>query len=137
MTQYIDKSAVVAEIMRIMAEEMSFFKDCCNDELENTSSPAVYTRMEMLLSFLDTIEVKEVDLEKELNDFIEEQKAWVKDDRVVEYYNGDSFNHIYDLEFVAKHFFELGLKCKDGYEQGKADTHPHWMPLPAPPMKGD
>ena len=61
MTQYIDKAAVVAEIRRIMAEEMSFFKDCCNDELENTSSPAVYTRMEMLLSFLGTIEVKEVE----------------------------------------------------------------------------
>ena len=64
MTQYIDKSAVVAEIRRIMTEEMSFFKDCCNDELENTSSPAVYTRMEMLLSFLDTLEVKEVDSDK-------------------------------------------------------------------------
>lgn len=64
MTQYIDKSAVVAEIRRIMAEEMSFFKDCCNDELENTSSPVVYTRMEMLLSFLGTLEVKEVDSDK-------------------------------------------------------------------------
>lgn len=64
MIRYIDKSAVVAEIRRIMAEEMSFFKDCCNDELENTSSPAVYTRMEMLLSFLGTLEVKEVDSDK-------------------------------------------------------------------------
>lgn len=40
---------------------MSFFKDCCKDELENTSSPAVYTRMEMLLYFLDTLDVKEVE----------------------------------------------------------------------------
>ena len=63
MTQYIDKSAVVAEIKRIMAEEMSFFEDCCKVELENSSSPAVYTRMEMLLSFLDTLDVKEVDEE--------------------------------------------------------------------------
>lgn len=60
MEQYISKSAVVAEIRRIMAEEMSFFEDCCEDELEYTSSPVVYTRMEMLLSFLDTLEVKEV-----------------------------------------------------------------------------
>ena len=65
MEQYISKAAVVAEIRRIMAEEMSFFKDCCKDELENTSSPAVYTRMEMLLSFLNTLEVKEVDLNRE------------------------------------------------------------------------
>lgn len=57
----IDKSTVVAEIERIMAEEMSFFKDCCKDGLENTSSPIVYTRMEMLLSFLNTLEVKDMD----------------------------------------------------------------------------
>lgn len=61
MKQYIPKSAVLAEIERIMAEEMSFFKDCCKDGLENTSSPVVYTRMEMLLSFLNTLEVKEMD----------------------------------------------------------------------------
>ena len=60
MAQLIDKSALVAEIERIMAEEMSFFKDCCEDELENSSSPAVYTRMEMLLSFLNSLEVKEL-----------------------------------------------------------------------------
>lgn len=46
-----------------MAEEMSFFEDCCKDEFENSSSPVVYTRMEMLLSFLNTLEVKEVDKE--------------------------------------------------------------------------
>ena len=63
MKQLIDKSAVVAEIRRIMAEEMSFFEDCCKDEFENSSSPVVYTRMEMLLSFLDTLEVKEVEEE--------------------------------------------------------------------------
>ena len=73
-----------------------------------------YNALSKLESSLDTLEVKEVDLEKELNDFIEEQKAWVKDDRVVEYNNGDSFNHIYDLEPIAKHFFELGLKAQKG-----------------------
>ncbi len=61
MAQYINKSEIVAEIERIMAEEMSFFKDCCEDELEYTSSPAVYTRMEMLLAFLDSIEIKEAE----------------------------------------------------------------------------
>ena len=63
---------------------------------------------------ISNVQVKEVDLEKELKDFIEEQKAWVKDDRVVEYDNGDTFNHIYDLESVARHFFELGLKAQKG-----------------------
>jgi len=95
MEQYISKAAVVAEIRRIMAEEMSFFKDCCKDELENTSSPAVYTRMEMLLYFLDTLEVKEVDLEKEFDKCCE--------------------NYIFDDEcevYTARHFFELGLKAQ-------------------------
>lgn len=63
---------------------------------------------------LKDLEVKDVDLEEELNDFIEHQNAFVKDDRVVEYDNGDSFNHIYDLEEIAKHFFELGLKTQKG-----------------------
>lgn len=76
MEQYISKSAVVAEIRRIMAEEMSFFKDCCKDEFENTSSPVVYTRMEMLLSFLDTLEVKEISLKKDF-ELTWEDVAWI------------------------------------------------------------
>lgn len=69
-----------------------------------------------VLSFINSLEVKKVDLEKELNNFIEQQKAFVKDDRVVEYNNGDTFNHIYDLEGIAKYFFELGLKAQKGEE---------------------
>ena len=60
------------------------------------------------------IKMKEVDLDEELESFIEHSKAWVKDNREVEYNNGDSFNHIYDLEKIAKHFFELGLKAQKG-----------------------
>ena len=55
-------------------------------------------------------EAKEVDLKKELENFIEHKKAWIKDNREVEYNNGDSFNHIYDLEKIAENFFELGIK---------------------------
>ena len=61
---------------------------------------------------INTLEVKEVDLEKELENLIEKEKAFVTDNREVKYYNGDSFNHIYELEFIAKHFFELGLKTQ-------------------------
>ena len=68
--------------------------------------------LEDLLDFLNTLEVKEVDLEKELENLIEKEKAFVTDNREVKYYNGDSFNHIYELEFIAKHFFELGLKVQ-------------------------
>ena len=99
----IDKSALVAEIEKLnppfyptLAEKMSYqdaIKDC--------------------IDIIYTLKVKEVDLGKELNDFIEQQKSWVKDDWVVEYNNGDSFNHIYDLEEIAKHFFELGIKVAE------------------------
>jgi hypothetical protein len=64
--------------------------------------------------YKNTYKNKEVDLEKELNDLIEKEKAFVTDNREVKYYNGDSFNHIYELEFIAKYFFELGLKANKG-----------------------
>ena len=70
--------------------------------------------LEKLLSFIDTLEVKEVDLNRELDDYIKKERAWIKDDRSVEYNNGDSFNHIYDLRELAEHFFELGLKAQKG-----------------------
>lgn len=103
MEQYIPKSAVLAEIERIMAEEMSFFKDCCKDGLENTSSPVVYTRMEMLLSFLNTLEVKEVDLEKEFNNYAKNILACDVQFK--------PFTHLYNC---AKYFYELGLKAQKG-----------------------
>lgn len=99
MEQYISKSALVVEIERKR-----------NDYINSFMTEQVYV-LNDVLDFLDTLEVKEVDLDKELNDFIEQQKAWIKDDWVVEYNNGDSFNHIYDLRELAKHFFELGIKA--------------------------
>ena len=109
MEQYISKSAVVAQAnIEItgcrLAAQQGILTEFGRGKLEG---------LEGIVDYLDTIEVKEIDLEKELNDFIEEQKAWIKDDRVVEYNNGDSFNHIYDLEPIARHFFELGLKAKE------------------------
>jgi hypothetical protein len=105
--ELIDKSALVAEIETLYNENYKFLPSDIVESVDDFKDD--------LLTVLDRQStVKEVDLNKELNDFIEEQKAWVKDDKVVEYNNGDSFNHIYDLEFVAKHFFELGLKVQKG-----------------------
>lgn len=110
MKQYIDKAAVVAEIRRIMAEEMSFFKDCCKDELENTSSPVIYTRMEMLISFLDTLEakeVKEVDFEQEYDRYCENLCVIDIDEPFIEMYG------------CAKHFFELGMAVGNKTQKGE------------------
>ncbi len=103
----IDKDTVVAEIERLKSEYIKHTRNKFHTEW-------ACGVLDYILSFLNTLEVKEVDLEKELNDFIEQQKAWIKDNRIVEYYNGDSFNHIYDLKDIAKHFFELGLKAQKG-----------------------
>lgn len=100
MAQYIDKSALVAEIENIRKHYIE------RDDFDYGWNFA----LDKVLSFLDTIEVIEVDLEKEIENILEKEKAFVTDNREVKYYNGDSFNHIYELEFIAKHFFELGLK---------------------------
>ena len=120
MEQYIPKSALVAEIERRLHFDNNWIEGDKRRQIhQNGISSAYYKKIgskhtcESLLDFIDNIEVKEVDLEKELNDFIEQQKAFIKDNRVVEYHNGDSFNHIYDLEEIAKHFFELGMRVNN------------------------
>jgi hypothetical protein len=61
--------------------------------------------LEELLSFLDTLEVKEVDLEKEYEDF-------VVDDPI---FGNFITNDTMGME-LAKHFFELGLKVHEAEE---------------------
>ena len=97
MTQYIDKSALVAEIEKIQNE----FSDSPDrhgnfDDLENQGAHQALDRLE---SFLDTLQVKEVDLWTELSNYIEH------------YRNRETG---YTLFGIAKHFFELGLKAQKG-----------------------
>ena len=101
MEQYINKAALIAEIKKHQEIWDGMDGDYCKGQR------LAYSDM---LSFLDTLEVKEVDFEKEIENIIEKEKAFVTDNREVKYYNGDSFNHIYELEFIAKHFFELGTQ---------------------------
>ena len=64
MAKYIPLDAVLAEIDKVMAEEMKFYETACKEgDEEVSSSPMVYTRLQMLRSTIDTIEVKEVDLD--------------------------------------------------------------------------
>lgn len=92
----IDKDAVVAEINSII------------DVLEKNSGYLGGIRniqkaiCDKILSFIDTIEIKEVDLEKEYKDFVEEDPVYNK---LVNSIVGKA---------IAKHFFELGLKAQKG-----------------------
>ena len=99
MEQYISKFALAAEIERRIKtykEEIGKYspfkvydiigkKEECND----------------LLSFIDTLEVKEVDLEKEI-------------DSIEDRYHGFESLSIADIMEIIKYFFELGLKARKG-----------------------
>jgi hypothetical protein len=92
MEQYISKSALVAEIERRKKyyENIQMIKPVYDSNIEDFNE---------LLSFLNTIEVKEVvDLEKELSMYLEVVKATDE-----------------DIDFVdfAKHFFELGVNTSN------------------------
>jgi len=101
MAQYIDKSAVVAEINRVL-----------NSYHPTEITSGRYALVD-LRDFLDTLEVKDVDLEKEIEEQITqyyndcEQKLKEMDD------NDNDFSFM-TLDNFAKHFFELGLKAQKG-----------------------
>ena len=109
MEQYISKSAIVAEI-----EELK-------DEASIYPSNFYCGRLSIcreLMNFLDTFEVKEVDLEKEIKnemDSLSNLYCYMED-----LFNGKEEDGVYpipekvknELSEFAKHFFELGLKSK-------------------------
>ena len=85
----IDKDPLVAEIERLKAElpkNRGYKRNAYNH----------------VLHIISTLEVKEVDLEKEYKDFVEEDAVYNK---LVNGIVGKA---------IAKHFFELGLKAKQG-----------------------
>ena len=96
MTRYIDKAAIVAEIERR--------RKLVSDPILSGNDLMIGERNALfdLLSFLDTLEVKEMDLEKEYKDFVEEDPVYNK---LVNGIVGKA---------IAKHFFELGLKAQKG-----------------------
>lgn len=89
MEQYISKAALVAEIERLENDEF-----LCDSYDEATGFQSA---LRMVQEFINTLEVKEVDLEKEFDKCCE--------------------NHIFDDEcevYTARKFFELGFKAKGG-----------------------
>ena len=97
MEQYIPKSALVEKIERIKSILGNPF--CLNDTAK-ASWVARKDVCEDLLSFINSTEVKEVDLEKELDSMITPELKFHK-----------ALPSLFD---VAKHFFELGLKAQKG-----------------------
>lgn len=98
MKQYIDKSAVVAEIERRL-EEYRTYPDYQID--------SNYMELCDILSFLDTLETKEVDLEAELNTWRHNHFHGRRDADAT----GEYLERASQLD-LARHFFILGLKAK-------------------------
>ena len=96
MAQYIDKAAVKAIIGRM--------QDCTMDEDGNFYSSSALAEYNILCDIenrLNTLEVKEVNLEKEIDKEIETR------------WRGE---YLFTSKFreSARHFFELGLKAQKG-----------------------
>lgn len=98
MEQYIPKSVLVAEINRVV--------NSYDPTNEITSGRYALVRLRY---FIETLEVREVDLEKELNDWRHNHFHGRRDKDA----NGEWLERISQLE-LAKHFFELGLNVSKG-----------------------
>lgn len=100
MEKYINKGALVAEIEKIIADETESIKsfEHSKNVSEVQRSNARIGVLMHLRSLLDTLDVKDVDLEKEYdNEFFEDAVF------------GKLVNRNAGIS-IAKHFFELGLK---------------------------
>ena len=90
----IDKDALVAEIdskINVLEKNRGYtgvFGDAQSDAYDN------------IKTFIDTLEVKKVDLEKEYKEFVDKDPVYNK---LVNSIVGKA---------IAKHFFELGLKAQ-------------------------
>ena len=110
MKRYIDKDALVAEIERQISAIDNYPKltDTLNIQIAVLKGNKVV--LTKLLSFLDTIEVKEVDLEKELKTL--DDMLFDLDGVAVK--GATSYLTVNDVKDIAKRFFELGLKAQKG-----------------------
>ena len=86
----IDKSAVVAEIKRMRDKAYP----------QSDWNRGYVKACESIISLLDTLEVKEVDLKKVIH-------SWMEDNTCLGYCSAN-------IRDTAEHFFELGLKAQKG-----------------------
>lgn len=95
MKHLVDKDKILAKIEEAIDGPVPLHDQQCPWE------DGYYCGLYKAEGIIDTIEVKEVDLEKEIElikgDYAQVDVAWNK-----------------DFDFIAKHFFELGLKAYKG-----------------------
>ena len=94
MEQYISKSALVAEIENLL--DKGKYDDDYDYAFRDGNNSALYA----LKGRIDTLEVKEVDLQSEID------RVW---DNTSDNFSEDGWK---EFEEIAKHFFEFGLKAQ-------------------------
>ena len=105
MKQYIPKDTLVAEIEKLLQPVKHRLERDKNDLWDTDIEVLRFGKQ--LLSFIDTLEVKEVDLEKEIYMSMPDKYCW----------SGDGSTTLYtkaQMKDFAKHFYELGLKAQKG-----------------------
>ena len=66
-----------------------------------------------------TLEMKEVDLEKAIKDYMDIHRLHIKDGGRIVYENNDSPNFMCDFRDFSKHFFELGMTASNKAQKGE------------------
>lgn len=107
----IDKDAVMAEIERRIADNKKDIERASHKNLEDYFEGYEDALVLFKEKFLDTTEVKEVDLEKHLKEDIEDV-FFDLDGVAVK--GATHYLTVEDVKDIAKHFFELGLKAQKG-----------------------
>ena len=107
MAQYIDKDALLAEIDSLVDKGRYHEEyDCAYRDGNNGALHA-------LKSKLGNLEVKEVDLEKEIDQSFVNLDYHLDAYNRVEDYVGENIDMV-EYKRIAKYFFELGLKLQKG-----------------------
>jgi hypothetical protein len=117
----IDKSALVAEIERRLHFDNNWIEGDKRRQIHTNGVSSVYYRMigskhacERILDFIDTLEVKEVDLETSIEDYINSHFTEGCDGGMIsDWYKVLGGVHYNDLKDIAKHFFELGMSVSN------------------------
>ena len=107
MAQLIDKDALVAEIEKRIKTN----KECMLGLRNLGYYQGKVDALNDTISFINTLEVKEVDLDKYLKEDIEDM-FFDLDGVAVK--GATHYLTVEDIKDIAKHFFELGLKAKKG-----------------------
>lgn len=108
MTHLIDKSALVAEIERRIKTNLECMFGLRNLDYYQGKVDALNDT----ISSINTIEVKEVDLEKEINKYISDNFFGSETMGFFAVRTKEEPNDI-DMALCAKHFFELGLQTSN------------------------